>query len=130
MAAALTVLILLISRTVFPPTDNPPNGILPLFIFFGFWDALAFGVGIGILIYVALHFSRWPKEIRGPIWLMFFLALWFSVLNWVHDGMHESGAAAPNWQYLALTEIIFHVPWLLFAVGLVFAARSIIRAKQ
>ena len=129
VAAALTVLNFIIQQTVFPPMEMPPDRFLLNFIFFAFWDALAFGIGVALLIYLAINFSKWPREIRGPVSLMFFVALWFSVLNWIHDGLHHSGAAPPNWQYLALTEYAFHVPWLLFAVGLVLAARKLIRIQ-
>jgi hypothetical protein len=29
-------------------------------------------------------------EIRGSLLMLFFFAIWFSVLNWVHDGAHMS----------------------------------------
>jgi hypothetical protein len=122
IAAISTVVIFLGSGMVFPPMETPPMSLLPAFMFLGFWDALAFGVGIALLIYLALNYSKGPKEIRGSLLVLFFIALWFSVLNWVHDGLHESGAAAPNFQLLAVTEYVFHFPWLIFALALVVVA--------
>jgi hypothetical protein len=107
---------------VFPPMDMPPMSLLPAFMFLSFWDALAFGVGIVLLIYLALNYSKWPKEVRGSLLVLFLIALWFSVLNWVHDGAHMSGAAPPNFLYLALVEYVFHFPWLIFALALVVVA--------
>ena len=119
VAAILTVVIFLGSGMVFPAAEMPPMSLLPEFMFLSFWDALAFGVGIALLIHLALNYAKWPKEIRGSLLVLFFIALWFSILNWVHDGLHESGAAAPNFQLLALTEYVFHFPWLIFALALV-----------
>jgi hypothetical protein len=122
VAAISTVVIFLGGSMVFPPMEMPPMSLLPAFMFLSFWDALAFGVGIALLIYLALNYTKWPKEIRGSLLVLFFIALWFSVLNWVHDGLHESGAAAPNFQLLAVTEYVFHFPWLIFALALVVVA--------
>jgi hypothetical protein len=128
LVALLTVLIVFAERVVFVPMDMPPASLLPAFIFLSFWDALGFGVGIAILIYVAMNYSKWPKEIRGSLLVLFFIALWFSVLNWVHDGAHMAGAAPPNWLYLALVEYVFHFPWLIFALALTLVAGQLVRA--
>ncbi len=127
VAAALTVVIFFAKNMVFPSTDMPPMSLLPAFMFLSFWDALAFGVGIALLIYLALNYSKWPKEIRGSLLVLFFIATWFSVLNWVHDGAHMSGAASPNFVYLALVEYVFHFPWLIFALALVVVATRLER---
>ena len=127
VAAILTIVIFLSQNKVFPPTDMPPMSLLPAFIFLGFWDALAFGVGIALLIYLAMNYSKWPKEIRGPLLVLFFIAIWFSALNWIHDGMHETGAAPPNFAFLAFVEYTFHFPWLIFALALVVVTRRLVR---
>jgi hypothetical protein len=88
---------------------------------------LAFGVGIVLLIYLVMNYSKWPKEIRGPLLVLFFIAIWFSALNWIHDGMHEAGAAPPNFAFLALVEYTFHFPWLIFAFALAIVARRLVR---
>jgi len=110
----------------FPPIMMPPASFLPVFIFFAIWDALAFGAGIAILIYLALSYSKWPKEIRSSLLVLSFIAVWFTALNWVHDGLHNAGAMPPNWALLAFTEFMFHVPWLLFGLALVFVTRQLI----
>jgi hypothetical protein len=111
---------------IFPPMGMPPMSFLPEFIFLAVWDALAFGVGIAILIYLALSYSKWPKEIRSSLLVLSFIAVWFTALNWVHDGLHNTGAAPPNWALLAFTEFLFHVPWLLFGLALVLVTRQLV----
>ncbi len=130
VAAIMTLLLFLTQAMVFPPSDMPPTSFLPAFIFLSFWDALAFGVGIALVIYLAISYSKWPKEIRGSFFVLFFIALWFTLLNWVHDGFHNSGAAPPNWAYLAITEYLFHFPWLIFGVALVLVVRQLAKAYK
>ncbi len=126
IAAAVIALVTFFAEPrVFPPTDTPPASFLPAFLFLGIWDAIAFGVGIALLIYLAMNYSKWPKPVRGPMLVLFLLALWFSVLNWIHDGLHEAGGAPPNWALLAAIEYIFHFPWLIFAGVLAFVALRI-----
>jgi len=120
VAVVLTIVIFFSQRMVFPPTDNPPMSLLPAFIFLGFWDALAFGVGIALLAYLGMNYSKWPKEIRTSLLVLFFLAIWFTALNWIHDGLHEAGAAPPNFAALAVVEFLFHFPWLIFGLALAF----------
>lgn len=115
---------------IFPPMGMPPASFLPEFIFLSIWDALAFGVGVAILLYLAMSYSKWPKEIRSSLLVISFIAVWFTALNWVHDGLHNTGAMPPNWALLALTEYLFHVPWLLFGVALVFVARQLVNAYK
>ena len=114
----------------FPPMSLPPTSFLPEFIFLSIWDALAFGIGIAILTYLALTYSKWPREIRGSLLVLSFIAVWFTALNWVHDGLHNSGAMPPNWALLAFTEFLFHVPWLFFGVALVLVTRQLITAYK
>jgi len=130
VTAILTIVIFFVQNMVFPPMAMPPMSLLPAFIFLGFWDALAFGVGIAILIYLGMSFSKWPKEIRGSLLVLFFLALWFTVLNWVHDGLHNTGAMPPNWVLLAVTEYLFHVPWLIFGLAIAYVIRQLVRAYK
>jgi hypothetical protein len=127
VAAISAVVIFLGGNLVFPPMEMPPMSLLPAFLFLKFWDALAFGVGIALLIYLALNYSKWPKKIRGSLLVLFFIALWFSVLTWVHDGAHGSGAAPPNFAYLALVEFMFHFPWLIFALALAMVTMRLAR---
>jgi len=126
VAAIFTLVNLFVQGMIFPPVMMPPSSFLPVFIFFAIWDALAFGVGIVILIYLALSYSKWPKEIRSSLLVLSFIAVWFTALNWVHDGLHNSGAMPPNWALLAVTEFTFHVPWLLFGLALVFVTRQLV----
>ena len=128
VAVILTIVIFFGQAMIFPSTDMPPISLLPAFIFLSFWDALAFGVGIALLIYLAMNYSKWPKDIRGSLLVLFFIAVWFSVLNWVHDGAHMSGANTGNFTYLALVEYVFHFPWLIFAIALVLVVRQLGRA--
>jgi hypothetical protein len=128
VAAVLTLVIFLTQGIIFPPTEMPPASFLPAFIFLYFWDALAFGVGVALLIYFAINYSKWPKEIRGSFLVLSFIALWFTLLNWIHDGFHDSGAAAPNWAYLAMTEYLFHFPWLIFGLALAIVVRQLTKA--
>ena len=130
IAAAITVVTFFIAPMVFRPMDMPPASLLPAFIFLSFWDALAFGVGIALLIYLALNYSKWPKQIRGPLVALFFIALWFSILNWIHDGLHEAGAAPPNFVLLAMVEYVFHFPWLIFSGILVVVVLRLAKAYQ
>jgi len=128
VAALITVVTFFIEPVAFRSIDVPPSSLLPAFIFLSFWDALAFGVGVALLVYLAINYSKWPRTIRTPLLLVFFVALWFTLLNWVHDGLHESGAAPPNFQLLAVVEYVFHFPWLIFAAILVIAVRQLTRA--
>jgi len=130
VAAIFAVIGFFAQGIFFPPIMMPPTSFLPVFIFFAIWDALAFGVGIAILIYFALSYSKWPKEIRGSLFVLSFIAVWFTALNWVHDGLHNTGAMPPNWALLAFTEFTFHVPWLLFGVALVFVVRQLITVHK
>ena len=111
---------------IFPPMFMPPVSLLPEFIFLSIWDAVAFGVGIAILIYLASSYSKWPKEIRSSLFVLSFIAVWFTALNWIHDGLHNTGAMPPNWVLLAITEFTFHVPWLIFGIALVYVTRQLI----
>ncbi len=130
VAAILTIVIFFTQTRIFRPTDMPPMSLLPAFIFLSFWDALAFGVGIAILIYLGMNYSKWPKEIRSSLLVLSFIALWFTVLNWVHDGLHNSGAAPPNWVLLAITEYLFHFPWLIFGLALALVIRQLVKAYK
>jgi len=131
IAAGVSALaVLFVQGMVFPPVAMPPASFLPEFIFLSIWDALAFGVGIAILLYLGMSYSKWPKEIRSSLLVLSFMAVWFTVLNWVHDGLHDSGALPPNWALLALTEFLFHVPWLIFGVALVFVTRQLVNAYK
>jgi len=128
VVAILTLVIFFTQTRIFPPADMPPMSLLPAFIFLSFWDALAFGLGIAILLYLAVNYSKWPKEIRGSILVLFFIAFWFTALNWIHDGLHNTGAMPPNWVLLAVTEYVFHFPWLIFALLLVVVSGRLVRA--
>ena len=128
VAAVLTVVTFFIKPMVFPPADVPPASLLPAFIFLGFWDALAFGVGVALLIFLAINYSKWPKEIRVPVIVIFVIAVWFSIPNWIHDGLHEAGASPPNWIALVAVEYLFHFPWLIIAGVLVFVAVKLTKA--
>lgn len=130
IAAVITVVTFFIEPMVFRPMDMPPASLLPAFIFLSFWDALASGIGIALLIYLALNYSKWPKQIRGPLVALFFIALWFSTLNWIHDGLHEAGASPPNFVLLAMVEYVFHFPWLLFSGILVVVVLRLAKAYQ
>ncbi|MCS4538122.1 MAG: hypothetical protein HYY67_04605 [Thaumarchaeota archaeon] len=128
VAAIITVVTFPVQQNVFPPVETPPGALFPLFIFLGFWNALAFGVGVALVIYLATHYSKWPQPIRTPLLLVFLIALWFSLLNWVHDGLHQAGAVPPNWLGLAAVEYVFHFPWLIFAGVLVLTVRRLNKA--
>jgi hypothetical protein len=130
LAAVVTVVTFLIAPMIFPPMDMPPASLLPAFLFLGFWDALAFGVGIALLVYVALNYSKWPKQIRMPLVVLFLIALWFSLLNWIHDGLHMSGAMPPNFVLLAIVEYAFHFPWLIISGILAVVALRLVKAYQ
>jgi len=130
VAAIFALVILSVQGTIFPPIMMPPSSFLPVFIFFAIWDAVAFGVGIAILIYLALSYSKWPKELRSSLLVLSFIAVWFTTLNWVHDGLHNTGAMPPNWALLAFTEFTFHVPWLIFGLALVFVIRQLITVSK
>ena len=126
----LTVLMFFVQEMIFPPMGMPPMSWLPEFLFLGIWDALAFGIGIALLIYLAMNYSNWPKQIRGSLLVLSFIAVWFTALNWIHDGLHNSGAMPPNWGLLALTEYLFHVPWLIFGLAIVLVIRQFVKAYK
>jgi len=60
--------------------------------------------------------------------VLFLIAIWFSIPNWIHDGLHESGAVPPNFAELAAVEYIFHFPWLILAGILAVVALRMVRA--
>ena len=131
VAAVVAAVVGFIAQGIFfPPMGMPPAAFFPEFIFLSIWDALAFGVGIAILIYIGTSYSKWPKEIRSSLLVVSFIAVWFTALNWVHDGLHNTGAMPPNWALLAFTEFMFHVPWLLFGIALVFVTRQLVGAYK
>ena len=130
VGAILTLVIFFTAPMVFPPADMPPMSWLPAFLFLSIWDALGFGVGIVILIYLGMNYSKWPREIRGSLMVLFFIALWFTLLTWIHDGLHNTGAMPPNWTLLAFTEYAFHVPWLIFGLALVYVIRQFVKAYK
>ena len=130
VAVIFILAIFFIDPMIFPPAAVPPMSWLPAFIFLSIWDALAFGVGIIILIYLGMNYSKWPREIRGSLLVLFFIALWFTLLTWIHDGLHNTGAMPPNWMLLAVTEYVFHVPWLIFGLALVFVAKQLVKAYK
>ena len=130
VAIILAAVMFFVQNMIFPPMGMPPMAWLPEFVFLGIWDALAFGVGIALLIYLAMNYSRWPKEIRGSLLVLSFIAVWFTALNWIHDGLHNTGAMPPNWGLLAFTEFMFHVPWLVFGVAIVLVIGQLVRAYK
>jgi len=130
VAVILTVLMFFVQDMIFPPMGMPPMSWLPEFLFLGIWDALAFGIGIALLIYLAMNYSNWPKQIRGSLLVLSFIAVWFTALNWIHDGLHNSGAMPPNWGLLAFTEYMFHVPWLIFGLAIVLVIRQFVNAYK
>jgi len=127
VAVMSTLAIFFTQARIFPPIAMPPMSLLPAFIFLSFWDALGFGVGVAILIYLVMNYSKWPRKIRGPLLVLSFIAVWFTVLNWVHDGLHNTGAMPPNWMLLAVTEYTFHFPWLIFSLALVYVIRQLVK---
>lgn len=130
VAIVLAVVMFFVQYMVFPPMGMPPMSWVPTFLFLGVWDALAFGVGIALVIYLAINYSKWPEKIRGSLLVLSFIAVWFTALNWVHDGLHNSGAMPPNWGLLAFTEFLFHVPWLIFGLAIVFVMRQFVKAYK
>jgi hypothetical protein len=130
VAAILAIVMFFAQTMVFPPMVMPPMSWLAAFLFLSIWDALAFGVGIVILLYLAMSYSKWPREIRGSLLVLSFIAVWFTALNWIHDGLHNTGAMPPNWLLLAITEYTFHVPWLIFGLALVFVIRQLVSAYK
>jgi hypothetical protein len=126
----LTVVMFFVQYMVFPPMGMPPMSWFAAFLFLGVWDALAFGLGVALLIYLAMNYSKWPKQIRGSLLVLSFIAVWFTVLNWIHDGLHNSGAMPPNWGLLAFTEYMFHVPWLIFGLALAFVIKQLVTAYK
>ena len=120
----------------FPPvgcgiasTCPPPSpSTFPHLMFLDFWDALAAGVGVAFLVYGAVNYSKWPQAIRGPLLLIFFIALWFTLLNWIHDGWHKVNGM--NLNGLIAIEYVFHVPWLIFGGVLVYSLTRIVHAYQ
>jgi hypothetical protein len=130
VASILALVNLFTQLRIFPPAVMPPMSWLPAFIFLSIWDALAFGVGFVTLIYLGMNYSKWPGEIRGSLLVLSFIALWFTLLNWVHDGLHNTGAMPPNWMLLAFTEYTFHVPWLIFGLALVFVIRQLVKVYK
>jgi hypothetical protein len=130
IAVILTVIMFFVQNMIFPPMGVPPMSWLPAFLFLGIWDALGFGVGVALLIYLAMNYSKWPKAIRSSLLVLSFIAVWFTVLNWIHDGLHNTGAMPPNWGLLAFTEYLFHVPWLIFGVAIVFVITQIVKAYK
>jgi hypothetical protein len=131
VVAAILALVMFFAQTMaFPPMSMPPMSLLPAFIFLSIWDALGFGAGIVILLYLGMSYSKWPREIRGSLLVLSFIALWFTALNWIHDGLHNTGAMPPNWVLLAVTEYTFHVPWLIFGLALVFVIRQLVSAYK
>jgi hypothetical protein len=130
VAAILTVVMFFVQSMIFPPMGMPPVSWLPEFLFLGIWDALAFGIGIALLIYLAMNYSKWPKQIRSSLLVLSFIAVWFTALNWIHDGLHNTGAMPPNWGLLAFTEYMFHVPWLIFGLAVAFVIRQLASAYK
>ncbi len=123
----VTILVFLLLPTVFPPVGcgigslcpPPSSTTMPQLMFLDFWDALAAGIGVAIIIYAALNYSKWPRNLRTPIAILLFLAGWFTLLNWVHDGWHR--VVGMNLNQIVYIEYVFHVPWLIFSILLVFA---------
>ena len=130
VAAVLTLVMFFAQSMLFPPMGMPPMSLLPAYLFLGIWDALGFGVGIAILLYLGMSYSKWPREIRGSLLVLSFIAVWFTALNWIHDGLHNSGAMPPNWVLLAFTEYMFHVPWLIFGLALALVIRQLVNAYK
>ena len=131
VAAAVSAVVGFFAQGIFfPPMGMPPASFLPEFAFLAIWDALAFGVGIAILLYLGMSYSKWPRQIRSSLLVLSFIAVWFTALNWVHDGLHNTGAMPPNWALLAFTEFLFHVPWLFFGLALVLVTRQLVNAYK
>ena len=130
VAVILALLIFFTQARIFPPEYMPPMSLLPVFIFLTIWDAVGFGVGIVILIYLGMNYSKWPREIRNSLLMLSFLALWFTLTNWIHDGLHNTGAMPPQWALLAVTEYVFHVPWPIFGLALALVIRQLVKAYK
>ncbi len=104
----------------------PAASTIPLLGFLDVWDSLAFGVGVAILIYAGMTYSKWPPAIRTPLLILLFIALWFTLLNWIHDGWHK--VAGMNLNNVVFIEYVFHVPWFIFSLLLVYAITKIVIA--
>ncbi len=136
VAAVLTALVFFNLDRVFPPVGcgigapcPPPSmSTIPFLIFLDFWDALAFGVGVALLIWGAISYSKWPQAIRTPLLILLFIALWFTLLNWIHDGWHRVNGM--NMNGIVAIEFVFHVPWLIFGAVLAFTIVRISHAYQ
>jgi hypothetical protein len=129
IAAVLAVVILLVQNIVFPPMESPPPALFPFFLFLAILDAVAFGVGVAFAIYLALNYSKIPAAVRTVLLPVFVIALWLSLTGWIHDGMHQSGAMPPNYQYLLVPEYLWHAPpSLILPIVLFFTAWGIARA--
>jgi hypothetical protein len=129
LAVIITAVTFLLGPILLPPKPpSPPQSLLPAFIFLSFWDALAFGVGIAFLIYLGRQYPKWPKSIRTPLLLISLGALFFSIPNWIHDGLHMAGADSSNYQLLVIVEYLFHFPWLIFATIFIVAIMKLVKA--
>ena len=121
VAAVSTVLAFFLQGIVFPPVGSPPPAsLLPFFILLSVIDAVGFGVGVAFAIYLARNYSKLPASIKGPLLVLFVLAMWLSLSAWIHDGMHQNGATEANFQYLLVPEYLWHAPAALVIPVVVF----------
>ncbi len=121
VAAVCAVLAFFLQGIIFPPVGSPPPAsLLPLFILLSVIDYVGFGVGVAFAIYLAMNYSKLPASVKGPLLVLFALALWLSISAWVHDGMHQNGADAANFQYLLVPEYLWHAPAALIIPVVVF----------
>lgn len=140
VVAGLAAINLPINLLVFKAEDAfPPASVAPYFSFMNLWDSVAFGMGVALLAWILVSYSKWTPTVRAPLLLILFVALWFTLLNWIHNGLHTvtelglaqevlNGRVGPYALIFLGIDYSFHVPWLVFSTLLFIAVRRIVRA--
>lgn len=96
----------------------PTAGQLPFFMFISAIEALAFGIGIGFLIFGFPMIKRILPEEKAGAAASFLSLSWLLVSWWPHDNMHR--ANGEDMAGLLRIEYIFHFTLILVTFILVY----------
>ena len=103
----IAIVAFLLTRVIWPDVpgmEGPPGSLLPWFIGIGVMEAVAFGLGVSLLLFYWKEGSRqlWP----------FVSVIWLLVSWWPHSSAHRTWEEG-NWVGLLLMEYGYHVTLMI-----------------
>lgn len=90
---ALGIPAFLLGRVIWPdPTGFmlPPANLLPFYVFISLLEGLAFGFGVGFLIYGRRIVTQVPKDSKRWTTAAYLSISWLLISWWPHDNWHRA----------------------------------------